>query len=313
MKVKKDLVKRYEGNPILTKKDIPYPVETVHNAAVIKKDGKYIMLFRSHLRNGRSIIGKAESEDGFNFQADDKPFLTPSKEEPFSVYEEYGVEDPRLCEIEGIYYITYSAYSRHGVRIGLAKTEDFNNIERIAFITECDYRNVVLFPEKIDGLYYRLDRPHSEISPWSIWISSSPDLIHWGNSEIIIKPQNYHWDEMKVGPGATPIRTDKGWLNIFHGVFKTMDGSIYRLGVALHELENPGKIIGVADDWILQPEDSWEITGYVHNVVFSCGAVPEDDGTLKLYWGGADTVMCVGTAIVEELVELCLKKKRNPL
>ncbi|MFZ0593115.1 MAG: hypothetical protein WAM39_21845, partial [Bryobacteraceae bacterium] len=129
----------------------------------------------------------------------------------------------------------------------------------------------------------RLDRPHSEIAPWSIWISYSPDLRFWGESQLIMKPEQYHWDEMKIGPGAPPIKTDKGWLSIYHGVFRTMDGSVYRLGVALHDLLNPAKVIGVSDSWILQPEDPWEITGYVHNVVFTCGAVAESDGTVKIY------------------------------
>ena len=132
---------------------------------------------------------------------------------------------------------------------------------------------MVIFPEKFDGLYARLDRPHSEIAPWSIWISYSPDLRFWGESQLIMRPEPYHWDEMKIGPGAPPIKTDQGWLSIYHGVFQTMDGSVYRLGVALHDLQNPAKIIGVGDSWILQPEDPWEITGYVHNVVFTCGAV----------------------------------------
>jgi len=168
----------------------------------------------------------------------------------------------------------------------------------------------VFFPEKINGRYARLDRPHSEISPWSIWISYSPDLRHWGDSKVVMKPVTYHWDEMKIGPGAPPIRTDKGWLSIYHGVFQTMDGCVYRLGVALHKLDDPAQILGVSDRWILQPEDEWEIIGYVHNVVFSCGAVPEDDGTLKLYWGGADTVICAGTAVIDELVDLCLTDSR---
>ncbi len=171
-------------------------------------------------------------------------------------------------------------------------------MERVSLITEADYRNVVIFPEKFDGLYARLDRPHSEIAPWSIWISYSPDLRFWGESQLIMRPEPYHWDEMKIGPGAPPIKTDQGWLSIYHGVFQTMDGSVYRLGVALHDLRNPAKIIGVGDSWILQPEDPWEITGYVHNVVFTCGAVAEPDGTVKIYWGGADTVMCVGEANV---------------
>ncbi len=308
-----DFVKRYDKNPILTKDDVPYAVQTVHNAGVAKFRGRYMMLFRSHLDTGRSIIGLAESDDGFNFKVRPQPFMTPSKEPPFCDYEEYGVEDPRIVHVEDAYYITYSAYSRHGVRIGLAATADFESVERIAFITQADYRNTVIFPEKINGRYARLDRPNSEISPWSIWISYSPDLRHWGDSRIVIKPVTYHWDQMKIGPGAPPIRTEKGWLNIYHGVFPTMDGCVYRLGVALHKLDDPAIVLGVGDRYILQPEDPWELVGYVHNVVFTCGAVAEDDGTLKLYWGGADKVMCAGAAVINELVELCLTDSRPPL
>lgn len=309
--MRKEFVTRYKNNPILTKADVPYKVETVHNAGVVKHNGQYIMLFRSHKDNGRSIIGKAVSDDGFNFTVEPEPFMVPSTEGDFAKYEAFGVEDPRINPLDdGAYYITYSAYSQHGVRIGLAKTTDFVNIERVAFITQADYRNTVIFPEKIDGRYVKLDRPHSDISPWAIWIEYSPDLRHWGDSKIIMKPVTYHWDEMKIGPGAPPIKTDKGWLNIYHGVYPTMDGSVYRLGVCLHKLDDPSVILGVSDRWILTPEDPWELTGYVHNVVFTCAAVPEDDGTLKLYWGGADTVMCAGTAVIDELVELCLTDAR---
>ena len=307
------IIQRYKNNPILTKDDVPYPVATVHNAAVVKHFDKYMMLFRSHKLNGRSILGLAESDDGYNFKVYEKPFMEPATEGEFAEYEEYGVEDPRIIFLEGEYLITYSAYSRHGVRIGLAKTEDFKSVERFSLITEADYRNVVIFPEKFNGLYARLDRPHSEISPWSVWISYSPDLIYWGESKLIMKPLQYHWDEMKIGPGAPPIKTPRGWLNIYHGVFPTMDGSVYRLGVALHDLKDPSKIIAVGDEWILQPEEVYEITGYVHNVVFTCGAVPEEDGSVKIYWGGADKVMCVGTADLEELVDFCLNNSRSPL
>ena len=219
----------------------------------------------------------------------------------------------RICPVEDYYLLTYSAYSRHGVRIALARTTDFEKVERIALITEADLRNVVIFPVKFDDRYVRLDRPHSEISPWSIWISYSPDLIHWGDSRVIMKPVPYHWDEMKIGPGAPPFKTEKGWLHIFHGVFETMSGAVYRLGVALHNLNDPAKIVGVSDQWILQPEDTWEIAGYVPNVVFTCGAVPEDDGTIKIYWGGADTVMCTGTAKINDLVQLCLTNSRSSM
>jgi predicted GH43/DUF377 family glycosyl hydrolase len=306
------LVERFKGNPILTKDDVPYPVTTVHNAGMVKHDGRYMMLFRAHRRNGRSIIGLAESEDGFHFRVRPEPFMVPAAEGIFAAYEEFGVEDPRICSLEGRYLVTYSAYSRHGVRIGLAQTEDFESVERISLITEADYRNVVIFPATFDGRYLRLDRPHSQISPWSIWLSYSPDLVHWGESRLVMKSAPYHWDEMKIGPGATPFATDRGWLHIFHGVFRTMDGAVYRLGVALHDLKDPSKILGVSDEWILEPEDPWEVTGYVHNVIFCCGAIPEEDGTVKIYWGGADTVMCAGTAHISNLVDMCLEKARPP-
>ena len=309
--MKADIVRRYSGNPILTKAEVPYPVETVHNAGVVKHGQEYVMLFRSHLRTGRSIIGLARSPDGFRFVADPHPFLTPAPDGPFAAYEEFGVEDPRVTPLDDEYLVTYSAYSRRGVRIALARTRDFIDLERVALITQADSRNAVIFPERFQGLYARLDRPHSEIAPWSIWISYSPDLRFWGESQLVMTPEPYHWDEMKIGPGAPPIKTEQGWLCIYHGVFQTMAGSVYRLGAALHDLRNPARVVGVSDSWILQPEDPWEITGYVHNVVFSCGAVPEPDGTVKIYWGGADSVMCVGEADVADLTNLCLQHSRS--
>jgi predicted GH43/DUF377 family glycosyl hydrolase len=302
------LVTRFSGNPILSKEDVPYPVATVHNAAVIKHDRKYVMVFRSHRLNGQSILGLAQSNDGYNFRVESQPFMTSSDE-----YDEFGVEDPRISQIDGEYWMTYSAYSRYGVRIGLARTKDFRQVERISYITQPDLRNVVLFPEKIGDYYVRLDRPHTETTNWSMWISYSRDLIHWGQSKIVLNAQSYRWDAMKLGPGAPPMKTKQGWLNIYHGVFETMAGAVYRLGVALHDLKDPAKIIGVGDSWILEPEDPWERVGYVPNVVFSCGAVPEEDDTVKIYWGGADTVMCVGTAEIEELINHCLKDSRKAL
>src|SRR3984893_3638687 len=135
-----------------------------------------MMVLQSPLRTGGAIIGLQPSHDGFEFTADPEPFLTPARDGPFAAYEEFGVEDHRVTLLEGEYVITYSAYSRNAVRISLTKTKDFSHVERFSDITEADYRNVVIFPEKFDGRYARLDRPHSEIAPWSIWISYSPDL-----------------------------------------------------------------------------------------------------------------------------------------
>ena len=145
--MKTSVVKRYEKNPVLTKEQVPYNVETVHNAGVVKHEGSYVMLFRSHLQNGRSIIGMAESDDGFSFRVRKEPFLVPCNEGLFAEYEEFGVEDLRICPMEGEdYLLTYSAYSRHGVRIALARTADIRRVERIAMISQPDMRNVVIFP-----------------------------------------------------------------------------------------------------------------------------------------------------------------------
>jgi len=146
------IVQRYTGNPILTRDDIPYPVETVHNAGTCRYNGRIIMLFRSHLRTGRSIIGIAESEDGFKFSVADKPFMLPATQGVFAEYEAFGVEDPRICHIDDEYLITYSAYSRHGVRIGLAKTSDFRSVQRVSLISQSDMRNVVIFPNVLTAV-----------------------------------------------------------------------------------------------------------------------------------------------------------------
>ena len=150
MKTQPPIVTRYKKNPILTKEDVPYPVTTVHNAGIVKHHDRYMMLFRAHLQNGRSVIGKAESKDGFSFVVHPQPFLTPATDGLFGEYEAYGVEDMRICPVEDDYLLTYSAYSRHGVRIGLARTLDFEQVVRIALVTQADLRNVVIFPEKFD-------------------------------------------------------------------------------------------------------------------------------------------------------------------
>jgi len=124
---------------------------------------------------------------------------------------------------------------------------------------------------------------------------------------------NHIWEDHKIGAGAPPIKTKKGWLSIYHGVTWTMDGMTYRLGVAMHDLKNPAKVLGIADQFILSPDEVFERVGYVHNVVFTCGAIPEPDGTVKIYYGGADTVMCVATAKIDDLVDIALKGKRKPL
>ena len=213
--------------------------------------------------------------------------------------------------LDGEYLITYSAYSRNGVRIALAKTKDFRQVERISLITQADYRNVVIFPEKFDGLYARLDRPHSEIAPWSIWISYSPDLRFWGESQLIMRPEPYHWDEMKIGPGRAADQNGPGMA--FHLSRRVPDDG--RIG-----LSSGGRASRSAESrrrssaWATPGSCSRKIRGRSPAMsTTSCSPaapLPEPDGTVKIYWGGADTVMCVGEANVADLVALCLDHGR---
>ncbi len=297
---------RYPGNPIIKPLDMPYPCETVYNSGVAKYNGKYVLLLRCGRLNGMSEFGLATSDDGFHFKIHPEPVMTKATEGIFKEPENKGVEDPRITQIGDTYYIFYSCYSTRGFQMGLAKTKDFLKIERIALTTAIDYRNCVLFPEKIDGMYVRFERPN-----WGrpcIWISYSPDLIHWGNQQLIMAPDSYDiWQDCKVGPGAPPIKTPRGWLNIYHAVTNTMAGSIYRLGVAVHDLKDPRKVIGRSHQFILAPEALHERVGYVGNVVFTNGAIVEPDGSIKIYYGGADTCMNVATGKVDDLIDLAME------
>lgn len=305
------VVTKYSGNPILTNKDCPWPAECVYNAGVARYKGKYILMPRCLGLDGNCTFGLAESSDGYHFVMRDKPVISKATEGEFSMYENRGVEDARITQFGDTYYIFYSCFSNFGFRIGLIQTDDFEDFRRIAITTTTDYRNSVLFPEKINGLYCRLDRPNND--PWGIWISYSPDLIHWGQSKLIQVPYPLSiWEYHKTGPGAPPIKTDNYWLSIYHATTHTMDGQTYRLGVMLHDLEDPSRVI-VARQFILSPEEIHERVGYVHNVVFTNGALAEPDGTLKIYYGGADTNMNVATAKIQDLIDICLEDSRPAL
>ena len=191
---------RYKGNPIIKPSDMPYPCETVYNSGVAKYNGKYVLLLRCGRLNGMSEFGLATSDDGFHFKIHPEPVMKKATEGIFKEPENKGVEDPRITQIGDTYYIFYSCYSTRGFQMGLAKTKDFLKIDRIALTTAIDYRNCVLFPEKIDGMYVRFERPN-----WGrpcIWISYSPDLIHWGNQQLIMAPDNHDiWQDREESSG----------------------------------------------------------------------------------------------------------------
>ena len=296
-----DLLQRWEGNPAITVKDIPFRANTVFNGTpIVTNDGIYLLL-RVEGQHGYSFFALARSKDGFNFTIDERPVMLPAKEGPFAFYEKKGIEDPRVTVIEDTCYVMYTAVGNYGARIALAKTSDYVNYERIALVSEPSNKDRILFPRKINGRYARLDRPIG-LGTGSIWVSYSPDLVNWGDSEVVITPRGGYWDDFRVGASVTPIETQQGWLEIYHGVKMTSAGPIYRIGVVLLDLDDPSKVIKRGDQPILSPRENYERIGDIGNVCFACGAVLDDNGDMKIYYGAADTAICIATCRLEHIL-----------
>jgi predicted GH43/DUF377 family glycosyl hydrolase len=310
--VGRDVIHRWEGNPIIQLEDIPFRCNTVFNAAAVKCREEYLLLVRVEDQQGRSIFALAHSEDGYRFVVDPEPVATPTDQEPFATYEACGIEDPRITWLEDTYYVMYTAYSHYGPRLALARTDDFRIFERIALISEPVNKDGALFPRKINGRYVRFDRPNVG-SSGNIWVSYSDDLINWGGSEVVMTTRADHWDCSRIGASAPPIETDRGWLEIYHGVKEAAAGPIYRLGVVMLDLENPARVLGRAAIPILAPREYYERIGDIGNVVFSCGAILEETTReVKMYYGAADTCICVGTAKLDALIERCFEQEDTP-
>ncbi|NIV11992.1 MAG: glycosidase [Aliifodinibius sp.] len=314
------IIKKHPANPILKASDVPYNSALVYNAGVTKFAGRYVMVFRNDFgsvkeqRLDGTNIGLAFSDDGIIWQAEPKPCFELSDEDI------YRVNDPRLTIIDERCFMTFAIIGRHGIRGGIAVTYDFENFE-IIHTTLPDNRNLVLFPEKIQGLYTRLDRPfanylRSTQDRFDIWLSKSPDLKYWGNFRLLLSAGEVKFCNNRIGPGPPPLKTEKGWLTIFHSVdvdpergkngWEEKWDKRYSAGIMLLDLENPQKIIGISKDPLIAPEADYEIkNGYRNNVIFPTGIILEDNGEVKIYYGAADTVQCLATAPLEDLFKFC--------
>lgn len=240
----------------------------------------------SHLRLARS-------SNGTDFRVDDEPFLFPATR-----YERFGCEDARITQIEGRYYINYTAVSDLGITTALAVTDDFSSAERLGVIFAPDNRDVCLFPRKIAGRYWALHRPAPlHFGAPVIWSATSPNLIHWGDHRMVADCTDNSWESNKIGGGAQMIETAKGWLQIYHGVD---DRQRYALGALMLDLEDPTKIVGRLKAPLAEPSEAYEVEGFFGNVVFTCGAFVADD-RLHLYYGAADEVMALGTVELAQL------------
>lgn len=299
----KELFRRYPYNPILLAKDWPYPVNTVFNPAAAVFDGKVLLLARVEDRRGFSHLTKAVSEDGVsNWIIDRSPTMEPDPDHP---EEAWGIEDPRISYMEELrkYAVTYTAYSQCGPVVSMALTEDFTEFERMGPIMPPEDKDAALFPRRFDGKWLLIHRPIEQGA--NIWISSSDSLKYWGNHKILINSRGGSWwDGNKVGLCAQPLETPDGWLILYHGVKQTASGAIYRLGLALLDLENPLKVLRRSDEWIFGPQEIYEKEGDVRDIVFPCGWVLDaENDKIRMYYGAADTCIALAAASLSEILD----------
>ncbi len=304
----KELFQRHPANPILTAKNWSYPVNTVFNPGATIFNGKVLLLARVEDRRGFSHLTKAVSEDGVaNWQIDGSPTLEPEPD----VYPEelWGIEDPRITWLAelGKWAVTYTAYSRGGPLVAMALTNDFVKFDRRGPIMPPEDKDAALFPRRINGKWVLIHRPIAAnyIPGAHIWLSFSDDLSHWGDRKVLMHARRgAWWDGGKIGLAAPPIETYEGWLLFYHGVKRTASGSIYRLGLALLDLENPLKVRHRSDEWVFGPTEWYEREGDVDDVVFPSGLVLDDKSRLlKMYYGGADSCIALATASLGDLLE----------
>jgi len=250
--------------------------------------GRMLLTSLSHLRVARS-------GDGVNFTFDDEPAIFPA-----TPYEEFGCEDARITRIEGTYYIAYTAVSRRGVAVALASTEDFRTYQRHGVIFPPYQKDVCIFPERVRGMYVCRHRPYrSEFNDACIWTAYSPDLVSWGRHEMTLAPTPGTWESGRVGAGAPPIRTDAGWLEIYHA---SDESRRYCLGAMLSDPARPERILSRSAEPVLSPEADYELDGVFANCVFSNGLVAGADDKLTVYYGAADRVCAAAVTTVSEVL-----------
>jgi predicted GH43/DUF377 family glycosyl hydrolase len=300
-------INKFSKNPILTKDNVPFPVNSIFNAGAVRIDDKYLLLCRTEMPNGRSCLTLAESMNGIDFNVAAQPCLTPKDHTECSDYVEWGIEDPRITQIGEKYYLTYTGYSKYEPLVILTETSDFKKFKIHGPICEPSNKDCSLFSEKINNYYWKVDRPSAQ-ERRDIWISKSPDLIHWGSHRVLMEPTPGSWEQDKIGSSSNPIKTKKGWLMLYHGVRELAFSAIYKIGVVLLDFEKPWIVKGKTVEPIIVPDYNYERIGDVGNVVFANGWILEPNGEIKIYYSGADLNICLATTTIDYLLSLCLQK-----
>lgn len=310
-----NLFTRYPGNPILTTNDLAYPANAIFNAGAALVDGETVLLARVEDLRGISHFNVCRSKDGFSdWHCEPQPTLHPDRQG--HPEENWGIEDPRVTWLEelGVWAVVYTAYSRRGPQVSLATTKDFKTFERLGSILPPEDKNAALFPRRFGGDWLILHRPVSFGQDPAVWISTSPNLKHWSGHTVLMETRRgAWWDAIRIGPCPPPMETPEGWLFLYHGVRNTAAGAIYRLGLALLDLEDPYKVIRRSEDWVFGPQEPYERVGDVGNVVFSCGWTLEPKTKeIRLYYGAADTCIALATAKLSDVVDYIMKCPAPP-
>jgi predicted GH43/DUF377 family glycosyl hydrolase len=311
-----ELFRRHPNNPILTARDWPYPAHTVFNAGACRTATETILLVRVEDRRGHSHLTTARSLDGVgDWRIDRCPSFAPDLRGRSE--EAWGVEDPRVTWIEdrNEWVIAYTAFSPSGPMVSLARTSDFVTFDRLGPVMPPEDKDAALFPRRFGGRYALIHRPVSAGSSGAhIWLSFSPDLIHWGDHQVLLHARRGSWwDANKIGLSPPPLETPEGWLLLYHGVRHTASGCLYRLGLALLDLESPRRVRCRTEGWIFAPEMPYERFGDVGDVVFPCGwTLDAATGIVSLYYGCADTCLGLAHADVRELLDAVLANPSSP-
>jgi predicted GH43/DUF377 family glycosyl hydrolase len=302
----RQLFQRNPNNPILSAKDWPYEVHSVFNPGVTRVGDDVVLLVRCENHVGVSHLCVARSANGVDgWRIDKSPTLVP---EPDKYEEElWGIEDPRITYLaeEKKWIIAYTSFSSNGPLVSLAETKDFKTFKRCGAILLPENKDAALLPERINGEWVIIHRPVcGSLAAANMWISCSPDLIHWGRHHLLAatRPGSY-WDSVRIGLSAQPLKTEDGWLVLYHGVKGTGGGLLYRQGLLLLDLENPQRVLRRSNSWLFGPQTQDEIQGDVGNVTFSCGWIlDEKTQQLHMYYGAADTVICLASAPMDEVM-----------
>jgi len=307
--IEAELFHRHGGNPILSAEDWPYPVNAVFNPAAANVDDQTVLLARVEDRRGISHLAVARSANGVDsWTIDPQPLLAP---DDAVASELWGFEDPRIVWIDelGRFVITCTAYGPAGPAVFLATTEDFRSVDRHGIIRQPEDKNAALLPYRIDGRWILFHRPKTQFGGGhgEILLSRSNDLVDWSAPEQVLQPRaGAWWDSLRIGLGPPPVRTEHGWLLVYHGVKETVAGQIYRVGLALVDLDEPTRVLHRLPSWVLAPLAAYERNGDVPNVVFPCGLLQAPDGVVRLYYGAADSSICLATARLDDLLEAVL-------